>query len=276
MAKSNIGVNQLDTRRNPSDAIWNSCPWLEIFAGDSAVASGCQFFDDFLFEYNTGANAQVPGYKVVGTNGTAALLATDDGGVMQMATSTSAANESYLCFGSAVGSHAQFKKDTRNQMWFETRFRVQDITNASGYFLGLTRPSDMASAFLTSTSFVRASADYVGLANLAATPTKMDIVYNTASTETVYVAGATTLVVNTWVKFGWHYFGSTQGNKVRFYINGQEVANTAGTLGVAVTAANFPNAVQMAAMFAAKEAGGSVATKLEVDWWRFAQTIDDQ
>lgn len=272
--KTFVGVSQADTGRRPSDSIWNRCPWLEILNGE---ISGVAIYDDFVMQMNTGANAQVPGYKVVGTNGTAALLATDDGGVMELATGTSAANEAYYCAGSAVGSHANFKKDTRNEMFFEARFRVTDITLASGYFVGLTRPADMASAFLASTTFARVgTADTVGFGTLAATPTKLDIVYNTASTETVYVAGAATLVANTFVKVGWHYFGSQGSNKVRFYVNGTEVANTAGALGVAVTAANFPNAVQMAAIFAAKEAGGVVNTKLDVDWWRFAQIIDDQ
>ena len=71
-----VGVSQADTGRRPSDTIWHDCPLLEILNGQ---ISGVAFMDDFLMQYNTGANAQVPGYKVVGTNGTAALLATDDG-----------------------------------------------------------------------------------------------------------------------------------------------------------------------------------------------------
>ena len=273
MARTYMGVDQLDTNRRPSDNVWRGAPILEYLVGQKG---GFFDFDDFATMTAAGTNAALSKYKVVGTNGTAVLLASDDGGVIRCFTNTTANNESYLCYGQAVGAVGQLTINTPNEWWFEARVRYQDIVN-SGTFVGFTRPADMASGFIVNgaTAMIASSADYFGFSQYQGTPTALNIVYNTAGTETVYKANAQVIATNTWYKLGIRFGSQFDSNLVRFYINGKEVANTAGTLGVAANATNFPSAVKVAPIFAAKTSG-TTSANLEIDWWRLCTVIDDQ
>lgn len=270
------GLLQSDTSRKPSDAVWTGCPWLEIFSGQR---SGCMLYEDFTTFTNTGANGQVPGWKILGTNGTAALLATDDGGVLEMATSTTQNNEAYAAYGQTTGGIGEILNATPNEFFFEARVRVASTVLKSGIFVGLAKPGDIASGFLTASTAVPASTvNYVGF-NLQAT-TALQIAYAKAAAPTYYNTAAQTVVINTWYKLGIHYFGNHKAgqnnNTIRFYINGVEIGNTAGTSsGVTATATNFPSSVYLTPTLMAINPADTTNVKLDVDWVRALLIVED-
>lgn len=278
MPRTFQGVARTDSTRAPSVSIWKDCPWLEI---ESGQVSGVKFYDDFTTLTNTGANAQVPGWKITGANGTAAMLATDDGGVAQLATGTTQNNEAYAVYSNGVGGFGQIISASPNNMWYECRFRVQSIT-AGSYFIGVAKPSDVAAGFLADTTGALVStANYVGARVIFATPSKLDIVYAKGAAATVYLTAAQTLVANTWYKFGFRFYGLYDGgsvtNHTEFFINGARQANTAGTAtNVAAGATNFPSSIFFTPALAAKNPNDTTNVKLDVDWVRFAMNIDDQ
>ncbi|MHB1950121.1 MAG: hypothetical protein ACYCQK_01450 [Acidiferrobacteraceae bacterium] len=271
------GVLQNDTSRKPSDNVWRGCPWNEIQCGQR---SGIALYEDFGSFPNTGANAQIPGWLVTGTTGKAVLLATDDGGVVQLQTTTGAQNdEAYAVYGNGVGYIAQILNATGNEFWFEARVRFSQITKG-GYFVGLGSPADLVSGFLVnSTAVVASTAHAVGFNVANATPTKLDIVYADAAAPTTYVAGAQTIAAATWYKLGIHFFGNLtdaqNANQVHFYINGASKANTAGTKGVAASATNFPSSQPLTVGLCAKTPADTTDVHLDIDWVRAAVIIED-
>lgn len=273
-----VGVLGTDTTRKPSDSIWKGCPWVEL-PPFGFNRSGITEWDDFGTATAALTNAALSRYKVVGTNGTAVLLATDDGGVIQCATGGTANNESMLAYGQTTGGLGQIINNTTNMIWFECRVRFSQIVSG-GYFIGLSKPGDVASGFMVNATNVVASSSVncVGFNVANATPTALDIVYTTNAAPTTYKAAAQTIASNTWYKLGIKYFGNNGGygnnNMIHFYVNGVAKANTAGTIGVAANATNFPDAVMMTAMFGAKNID-TTNVKLDIDWWRYAQIIED-
>ncbi len=268
-----VGVLQADTLRGPSASVWKNCKWHEI-PPYGFQRSGVALFDDFTTATAALTNAALSNYKVIGTTGTAALVSSSDGGLMQLAPGAVAAQEAYLTWGQGLGSVGQIIKNTTNEMWFECRVKLSNIVDG-GYFFGLAKPGDVASGFLANTTTVLASTvNAVGFNVSNSTPTKVDIVYTTAAAPTTYKAAAATAKTTAWLKLGMRYGGNYDNQLVRFYIDGTEVSNTAGTQGVACTATNFPNAVQMTPVFCAKNVSGTANTCL-IDWWRMALIIED-
>lgn len=269
-----VGVMQADTSRKASDAVWKMCPFLELMTG---FHSGLAYYEDFTTVTAATTNGALSAYKILGTSGVGALLATVDGGVFELQPGTGGANsEAYAAYGQTTGGMGEILNATGNLIWFETRFRVANIVDG-GYFLGLAKPGDVASGFLVnSTTVVASTAHAVGLNVANGTPTAGDIVYANAAAPTKYVAAAVTLAANAWHKFGMRYEGNVGGgmNKIRFFLDGVEVANTAGTLGVAATATNFPSSVFLTPTFCAKTTD-STSNNLDIDWVRYAQLIDD-
>lgn len=269
-----VGFMQADTTRKPSDAVWKGCVWKEI-PPYGFNRSGVALFDDFTTATAALTNAAISNYKVVGTTGVAALTSASDGGLVQLQPGAVANQETYLVWGSALGSVGEILNATMNQMWFECRVKLNDIVN-NGFFFGLARPADVASGFLVNTTTVLASTvKAVGFNVANATPANIDIVYANAAAPTIYKANAKTATTSAFVKLGFRFGGHADNNLIRFYVDGTEVANTAGTKGVGATATNFPNSTQLTPVFAAKNVGGAGGNACSIDWWRMALIIED-
>lgn len=264
------------TTRGPSPSIWKLCPWLELppygFNRD-----GITEFDDFGTATAALTNAALSKYKVVGTTGTGVLQATDDGGVISMATGGTANNESMLVYGQTTGGLGQIISSSVNSIWFETRVRFSQIASG-GYFIGLVKPADAASGLMVNATNVIASSSVncVGFNVANATPTKLDIVYTSNAAPTTYKAAAQTLVANTWYKLGIRFnsIKHSQPNIVQFFINGLRVLSTASVDGVAASASNFPDSIMLTPIWAAKTID-TTNVNVHVDWWRYAQIIED-
>jgi hypothetical protein len=276
MADLVVGFLGRDTTRKPSDSIWKGCPWLELLHG-GVQRSGFAMWDDFGDSTAPVTNGTVGRYTVIGTTGAGALTATDDGGVIRLATGAGASQEAYLGYGGATGGPVAIRNAGPNMLWFEARVRLQTVL-AGGYFVGLMRSSDIASGMLVNVTTVLASTvKGFGFSIANATPTLFDAVFANGAAPTTFKAAAATMVVNTWVKLGMKYWGNIgpNVNAVQWFVNGVEVTNTAGTsFNQAVSAANFPSAQCLTPVFAAKSSGGT-QTQMDVDWWRLAQIIED-
>lgn len=271
MPELEVNLLQGDTFRSASGPVWKDCPLQAI---RDRYKSGLLEEDDFTTMTAAGTNAALSRYKVIGTTGTAVLLATNDGGAISILPGAGANQESYLTYGQGVGGMGEFLQNTPNKIWFEARVRIKELVNG-GYFIGLAKPGDVASGFLAnSTTQLSGSVNAVGFnVSYSGSPTALDIIYAAAAAQTTYKAAALALTANKWIKLGMRYDAQI-ANMLRFFINGAEVANTAGTFGVSVTASNFPNTVMMTPVFMAKNGSGS-ANELDVDWWRYAQIIED-
>lgn len=268
-----VGVMQADTTRKPSASVWRGCPWKDL-PPYGFGRSGVALYDDFTTATAALTNAALSNYKVVGTTGTAALVSTSDGGVMQLVPALTANNETYLVWGQALGSVGQILNATNNQLWFECRVLLGDVVN-QGYFFGLAKPVDVASGFLVNaTTRPVSTSSCVGFnVNYNTTPTAVDIVYGKAAAFATYKAAAATAGTK-WLKLGMRFGGQGDGNKIRFFIDGTEISNTAGTQGVAANATNFPSSTQLTPVFCAKNGSGTAGT-CNIDWWRLALIIED-
>lgn len=266
-----VGVMQADTSRKPSTSIWRGCPWKDI-PPNGFGRSGVALFDDFTTMSVAGANASVSQYKVVGTTGTVALVSTTDGGLVQLKPAATADNEAYLVWGQALGSMGQILSNTNNQLWFECRVKLLDITNGA-FFFGLAKPTDVASGFLTAaTAGVLASTvNAVGFNLAGATPTKVDIVHAKGAAPTVLKAAVATATTSAFLKLGFRFGGQGDGNKVRFFVDGTEIGTN-----VVSTAANFPSSIQLTPVFACHQMiTAGTGNMCNIDWWRAALLIED-
>ena len=261
------GVAQADTRRRYSDRVWRGCDVVEI----NNQKKGIVVEDDFDTFYPTASK-----YVISGTSATAAPIQTVPGGVVQLACTNSANGEAYLGGGIKLGAWGSIITNTPNALWYETRVKVSDITNGV-YAFGLAKPSDVAAAMIADTTLVPATTvSAVGFRTLVASPSRLDIFYMDDAAATVYVTGAATLVADTYVKLGIRFNGTYGGtpNMIQFFVNGTEVANTAGTFGVLSSATNFPDSIPLTHFWAAKT-NASAALTVSIDYFRGANIIDD-
>lgn len=259
---------QADTNRKTSASVWKGCPLQAIRDEKKGIISE----DDFDSFFGTGNR-----YNIVGTNASIVPILTAPGGQLNIVCTNSQNGEAYLVDGIALGAWGSIIQNTPNGLWWEARFKVNDITNGA-YFIGLARASDVAAGFMAnSTEAMVATAKYIGFKTAQATPSKLDIVYADAAAATVYATAAATLATGTFVKVGIRFDGNNGGkaNFVHFYVNGTEIAqDTTGTLGVSAGASNFPDGVPFTNAFGSKT-NASASLTLTLDWFRGANVIED-
>ena len=257
---------QSDTSRAFSASVWKNCPLDAIRDGSR---SGIIEQDDFDSITPTATK-----YKLSGTSATITLVGTTPGGEVGLACTNSANGEAYLANGIAVGSWGMIISQSVDELWWEARVKVDDITNGV-FACGLAKPADIAAAMLADTTLVFATTvSALGFRTLVGTPSTLGIFYMDDAAASVYVASAATLVAGTYVKLGIRFGGKADGNLIRFYVNGVEKANTAGTMGVLATATNFPDSIGLTDFFACKT-NASAALTMTIDRYRGAMTIDD-
>lgn len=268
MPELSTRVMQPDTRRNWSASVWQNCKLDAIRDNGFGVINE----DDFCSFQPTASR-----YNIVGSSATCVPILTVPGGVVNLACTNSQNGEAYLVDGIALGATTSIISLSTNQVWYETRVKVSDITNGA-YFIGLARASDVAAGFMAnSTEAMVSTAKYVGFKTAQATPSYLDIVYGNAAAATVYATRAATLTTSAWVKLGIYFEGNagTGKNRVHFYVDGTEIAqDTTGNLGVAASASNFPTSVPFAPCWGAKT-NASAALTLSIDRYRFAGEIED-
>ncbi len=240
-----------------SPAIWEGCPWNEIGRNPSL---GYRFFDDFLQ-----VGATTAPWVIVGTNGTAAGLATAEGGVVRV--SGPGTDNDECTFSSNNNAAGMIKLSTTGKrLWYETRVRPSQVATAQGIFVGFLEETGAADTNFTDDTTAMEVLDSIGFQVVSAADgaacSYIDTIIQLTSGALVQVADhASDFVAATWINLGMVYDGGT----MTFYVNGVALADT-----VASTATNFPLDQVMQLAWGVK-CGSAAVSSLDVDWVRVAQ-----
>lgn len=272
MSTLSVGFSGYDTSRSASDSIWSSCPVEQLAFGKRA---GAFIRDDFT---TFAADASL--YKQYAD--AAAIALEHDTGALYMNCTNTDNNESYVAGGINITAACKMTGGGLSRVWFETRLKLSAITD-QGVFVGLALPTFAAANMLVDDTGVprTTNGSFVGFRAVTADPDGMDAVYATAGTaltvhqeaegsDAKYVPGTTStylqnLVADTYVKYGIYF----DGLKCYWFVNGVKVNET----GVAATATNFPDGVNMHVVWGVKT-GESVAKAMTVDWYQIGYAIN--
>jgi len=245
-----------DTSRGPSPGVWNSCqagirPDLHIF-----------YHEDFLNYVTDSQEAGLPWF-FKDTNATATALATEVGGVVQIASSSTQNTGGVLITGDNTAGMVKFTAG--KSLWMEMRIRMTTVT-ATNIFAGLCAEGCAAADFLTDTSGVLASKNVVGYRIIADDYDGIDCIFDSATgTVTVVKNAAHTAVLATWVKLGLRY--DATNDKVYWLVNGTKVAGQTLTR---LATTNFPDGEEMALVLATKNPSAAASVTVDIDWWQVA------
>jgi hypothetical protein len=229
-----------------SPLIWDGVPWEKLISGANP-GLGFAYFRDYLDEIDV---TTADGYVITQSNSTGLIrgLATDQGGVLQVDSDGSTADDSVnvQLTNCAVLPAAGVK------ICFEARVNMNDATQQ--YFLGLC---EVNTAILASGA-VEDTDDKVGFLHVAAdTDNKISSVTARAAADDI-TADVADNVDNTYMTVGFVIDGITT---VTFYVNGVAVESGALT-------ANTPNKLMVLSMFAGYE---SAAALMDIDWVKLCQ-----
>lgn len=244
--------------RGPSGAIWGKCDVLGMIEDPN---KGFHFFEDFLnapvFASATSQNGFIT-YQDTGV--TIKGLATEVGGVLQIAGADADNDEGSIQTGGGNAGMVKFNSSAPKKIWFETRIRVSSVDQVS-IFAGLAEEGAAAANLMVDdTGVLVTTKDFVGFRTLVASPAAIDAVYQKGSQTLSTSADVDTLVADTWVKLGFYFNGS----ELKFYIDGELVRTVSD-----ISLTTFPDGEELAPLVALK---ASVASekKLDIDWIRVA------
>lgn len=277
------GLNQFaDTTRNPSPAIWSTCPVSELLAHPE---KGFHFFDDFSEFPLKGTQTTQIGfskYKIFAGANASTIIS----GASQV-NSVNIQGGAGLKFNQAANNDATSLAQayprafitglntTSRRVWFEARIAATTLAaNAAGFFLGLaetnlwtlsaTVPFNAASASLDN------SAAAIGFFKDEVTlPTTVhSSVSDRATSFTDINAAITTMTANTFVKLGFVYDPDIAGgDAIKFYVD--NILDATRYTKTNITATTNLKANALGPIFAViADTVGSSAYYLQ--WWRFA------
>lgn len=203
-------------------------------------------------------------YSYQDTGNTITPLDTYPGGVWAFATDGTDEDEAWLQVGDATGGMYHFSAtDAYNKdQWFETVVDVGNITaNASSFFFGLAeKASAVANHVADATGALQTTRAVVGFHSLAATPGALRAVYNTGAGTVVSLGTAVTMVAGTFNRLGLRYRKSN--GKCEWWAGGVKVWD------VAISAANFPDGVNLTPMWGFKSLTATVQN-MYLDRWTY-------
>lgn len=228
----------------PSPLIWNGAKVLDVMLDPTA---GFYYFNDFLGQIDATTG---DGWTLTQSNSTGTIsgLATDQGGVLVVASAGSTADDSI----NAQLTNCLFKPAAGITIRFEARVNMTDATQQ--YFLGLAG----VNTALLGSGAIDDTVDKCGFFHHAAsTDNKISSITARTSADDA-TANVANNADNTYVKLGFVIDGLTS---VTFYVNGVVVET--GT-----TAADIPNAVMCLSAFAGYE---TAAATMHIDWVRILQ-----
>lgn len=246
----------------PSPIIWADCPTLEIIYDPGF---GVHFYDNFqdfngTVTSNVGTYGKYKSYE--DTGGTIKKLDTQLS-ELEIATDGSDDDEMWLELGDGNGGLVKITKGDGKKVWFEARFKFDDITNSSGLFVGLAEAGLAAIDTIADATMDLASKDYIGFRVEDGTQAGLDAVHRkNGAAEQVVKDGAHTLVVDTYVKAGFKFDGS---NLLTYYINGVSV----GT--VEIDDSTFTVDGEVLTPLVGFKNGTALLHKLTMSFWRVAQ-----
>lgn len=277
--------------RAPSPIIWADCPVVEILANPS---KGAYAFDDFKNSVvpvvnETAATDLVSGvgnvlgdinwYAYQETDKIAdVVLQQDDDGVLLLQTDGSDADVAAITTGNNVGGlwktpAVGTPPSGPRKLWFECRIKTVSVTAADGgFFVGLAQPGEAkdAGGAMAAGGASLSDVDHIGFASLSGAMTALKYAYNEASAGTAQTGSAATIAAATWYRLGFKVHDNGSGWKIRFYVNGVDLGDSAA-IDISKTNANYPSSTDMDALLAyVAESGAADADGLYIDWVRVA------
>lgn len=297
------------TDREPSPAIWSTCPWEEL-----RTRGGMTFWDDFTMTGNAVMSsayaASIGQWSAYGYAGATITDAQKEGGVITL---QSDGDNEGLALLSSTGTFRMLTTSTlalNKKLWFEVRLSKSTITTSTvEFFAGLMKPTlasglpATAQPITTTDDTLMTAGDLFGFhgAGLTATrggPTEVGaafvltsgtVNYPTNTTTLMASTGNTVLAANTFVKLGFVFdpngptrritaatarqtAGQTRKALIRFFVNNLELPAFLSSDDVVNATATqaFPTAF-MAPVVAVMNQAGSSPGSLSVDWIRVAQ-----
>ena len=265
--------------RGPSPRLWRHAVH-SMFAPDGS-ARGHFAGDDFR---SFGASAAVAsnvgrysgdylGYRSYEDTGDAiAQIATDRFGAITFTSAATDNNESWLQPGAAasvMGLISDTAGDDR-LLVFECRVKVGQLVEIAAFW-GLTEEGLAAADTLVDDTGALASKDMIGFHVPAhASVAKVDFVYRKAGqTAQVIIDDLSTLVADTYVKFGFLYDPLAPTSKrIAVFLDGEEQSTY--VTGTNIAAATFPDGEELQPLFGQK-VGAAAAKTSTLDWWYFYQ-----
>jgi len=255
-------VNDADSKFSPF--IWKDCPIREI---EDGTIEGWFDKDDYTSFVPVAAGAQaIYGnyYGFASTGGTVAV-ANEVGGA---ATASSDGDDE----GASIARAAKPFQISRShgKLWFEARVKSSTIDNTKhGFLLALADTLTLSATVPIAADGTLADENFVGFHRLEADGDQVDCVYKANGVTQVTVqadALPSALVADTYVKLGMIY--NPNDYKVRFYVNGLEVASVTV---IATAGTDFPNDVTMGFVFAVLNATASTPGSSTIDKFRVYQ-----
>jgi hypothetical protein len=264
---ADVGMLAAGTRQ-PSNAIWQTCPWDLIQAG---AVDGITYWNDF---YNAVQAANVAAAATTMDNGVVAFTGATAGSTVSsnadepygVAALNCTTDDETVCIAALSGRNTagQIVFESGKQVWMEARVKIASIADdLIGMFCGFGEEGLCVTVGVIGANDALTDKDLIGFHKDAAAEAVLAVKHNTAGGGgiTSLIATAAAMVADTYMKLGIYCDGTT----VYFYVNG--VVNATSVL---LSAINFPDGEEMAFYYALTNKGGGDCVA-EIDWVKIAQ-----
>lgn len=220
---------------NFPDGVTNASPTAAM---RTLTAPDPSLMHTFFNDFNNYTAAQ---WVVTATGAGTAAVGNEDGGVLVVTNATGGTDAQFLQASNGASAVAEtFKFELGKNLWFKTRFKVNDAT-ASAVVIGLQITDTTPLAVSNGVYFLKAAAS-----------TTVNLLLTQASTSTT--TAITTLANDTYVELAFHYTGQST---VFAYVNGNRVA--------AIATTNLPLTQTLAVSFGIQN-GATAAKAMSVDY----------
>lgn len=254
-----------NTAYGPSRNVWSGCPWEAIQNGQ---VDGITWHDEFIGGpvVAEGAEAAYGPYRGFADTGGSVAIGAEVGGSLVLSSDGNNEGASFRQANQAFQISSGLK-----EFYFEARVKKSTIADTKhGLFVGLTGNNELTELVPIAANGTLADLNLVGFHSLEGDGDTFDTVYKANGVAAVTVAAdAVTVVADTYVKLGMTF--RTSDNKLRFYKNGVELADTK-TIPNA-TGTDFPADVQMGFAIALLNATDTTPGNSEISWVRIAQLL---
>lgn len=240
----------------PSPGVWGNC---RVHLDPTSYI---HYFEDFV-NWETSTSDGVAPFFFADSSGTATVLATDVGGVVQIATDGTDNQGPVLTTGYNTAGFV--KLTSRKSLWGEARIRLPQIT-AQDVFVGFAEEGLAADNGLFSDGDAIVDKDMIAFRILAADPDTFDAVYRTASGsgEVEAKGSAQDVTEDTFYKLGFHY--DSEQDRLYWFVDGVKCS---GQSVVHLSTAEVPDGEELA-FYVGIKAAASEAKKIDVDWIKVA------
>lgn len=261
--------------RGLSPAIWQAYGFI---GGNHSDPSLKPFFFDEFDRLGVLATTVVQGPYVTLQEGASTIQqcttvdnSLEEFGVLELAAFDGANEEASIELGGGTGGivNLSLTAGSRNVVCWEARIRRTTLLHEHASFaFGLAEPGLAAAATLADTTAVFASKDIIGFQTLNDSNSEVDAIYRAAGqTLGLVTDNAGTAVAATYQKYGCVFDPlASDGQKMRFFIDGAEIAYDTAVTDAVLAGATFPLDEPLTLLLAAITVE-AVAHPVFMDWW---------